>query len=112
MSYEHLMELIYREFPHLRGQLERPQVVFVRAKQKVYVSFKSMTLVEEATFLRMEKLVQQCFPATAVALRVVSPGLAEDFRRVHFRKGRNEILARVENGHWNFGWSLCISTRD
>jgi hypothetical protein len=38
--------------------------------------------------------------------------LAEDFRRVHFRKGRNEILARVENGHWNFGWSLCISTRD
>ncbi|MBR6955147.1 MAG: PolC-type DNA polymerase III [Clostridia bacterium] len=81
MSYEHLMELIYREFPHLRGQLERPQVVFVRAKQKVYVSFKSMTLVEEATFLRMEKLVQQCFPATAVALRVVSPGLAEDFRR-------------------------------
>ena len=38
--------------------------------------------------------------------------LAEDFRRVHFRKGRNTILARVENGHWNFGWSLCISTED
>ncbi|MBQ6925132.1 MAG: hypothetical protein IJQ73_10870 [Kiritimatiellae bacterium] len=38
--------------------------------------------------------------------------LAEDFRRVHFRKGRNTILARVENGHWNFGWSLCISTVD
>ena len=38
--------------------------------------------------------------------------LAEDFRRVHFRKGRNTILARIENGHWNFGWSLCISTED
>ena len=38
--------------------------------------------------------------------------LAEDFRRVHFRKGRNTILARIENGHWNFGWSLCISTDD
>jgi hypothetical protein len=38
--------------------------------------------------------------------------LAEDFRRVHFRKGRNTILARIENGHWNFGWSLCISTAD
>ena len=36
--------------------------------------------------------------------------LAEDFRRVHFLKGRNRILARIENGHWNFGWSLCIST--
>lgn len=38
--------------------------------------------------------------------------LAEDFRRVHFKKGRNRILARIENGHWNFGWSLCISTGD
>ena len=38
--------------------------------------------------------------------------LAEDFRRVHFLKGRNRILARIENGHWNFGWSLCISTEE
>ncbi len=38
--------------------------------------------------------------------------LAEDFRRVHFRKGRNRILVRIENGHWNLGWSLCISTGD
>ena len=38
--------------------------------------------------------------------------LAEDFRRVHFKKGRNRILARVENGHWNFGWSVCISVTD
>ena len=38
--------------------------------------------------------------------------LAEDFRRVHFKKGRNRLLARVENGHWNFGWSVCISVED
>lgn len=38
--------------------------------------------------------------------------LAEDFRRVHFRKGRNRLLVRVENGHWNCGWSVCISTAD
>ena len=38
--------------------------------------------------------------------------LAEDFRRVHFRKGRNRILARIENGHWNCGWSMCISLED
>ncbi|MBQ6136504.1 MAG: hypothetical protein IJI73_03945 [Kiritimatiellae bacterium] len=36
--------------------------------------------------------------------------LAEDFRRVHFRKGRNRLLVRVENGHWNLGWSVCIAT--
>lgn len=33
----------------------------------------------------------------------------EGFRRVHLRKGRNKILARVENGHWNFGWSICLT---
>ena len=38
--------------------------------------------------------------------------LAEDFRRVHFKKGRNRLLARIENGHWNFGWSVCISVED
>ena len=38
--------------------------------------------------------------------------LAEDFRRVHFKKGRNRLLARVENGHWNFGWSVCVSVED
>ena len=36
--------------------------------------------------------------------------LDEDYRRVHFKKGRNKILVRIENGHWNLGWSLCIST--
>ncbi len=36
--------------------------------------------------------------------------LAEDYRRVHFRKGRNRLLVRVENGHWNCGWSFCIAT--
>lgn len=34
----------------------------------------------------------------------------EGFRRVHLRKGKNKILARVENGHWNFGWSICLTT--
>ena len=38
--------------------------------------------------------------------------LAEDYRRVHFKKGRNRVLIRVENGHWNCGWSLCISVED
>lgn len=36
----------------------------------------------------------------------------EGFRRVHLRKGKNKILARVENGHWNFGWSICLVIDD
>ena len=38
--------------------------------------------------------------------------LNEDYRRVHFQKGRNRILLRCENGHWNVGWSLCVATGD
>ena len=36
----------------------------------------------------------------------------EGFRRVHFQKGRNRILARIENG-WNaMAWSVSISLTD
>ena len=33
----------------------------------------------------------------------------EGYRRVHLKKGRNRILARVENGWHLIGWSVCIS---
>ena len=36
----------------------------------------------------------------------------EGFRRVHLREGANEVLVRVENGHWNCGFSLCVSPHD
>ncbi len=38
--------------------------------------------------------------------------LAEDFRRVHFRKGRNKLLMRIENGPQDCGWSVCIATEE
>ncbi|MBQ6173434.1 MAG: PolC-type DNA polymerase III [Clostridia bacterium] len=80
MSYEDLMERIYREFPHLRGQLDPPQVVFVRALDKCYITFHSHKLVEEKTFLRMEQILRAAFPKRRLALRVVSPDLADDFK--------------------------------
>ena len=36
----------------------------------------------------------------------------EGFRRVHFNKGRNRILARIENGWHAIEWSICISLTD
>jgi hypothetical protein len=36
---------------------------------------------------------------------------AEDFRRLHFRRGCNRILIRVENGPADCGWSVCISMK-
>lgn len=38
--------------------------------------------------------------------------LNEDYRRIHFKKGRNRILLRCENGHWELGWSMCIALED
>ncbi|MBR1920595.1 MAG: hypothetical protein IJ829_01170, partial [Kiritimatiellae bacterium] len=36
----------------------------------------------------------------------------EGFRRVRFKKGRNRILARIENGWHVIGWSLCVYLGD
>ena len=36
----------------------------------------------------------------------------EGYRRIHLNKGRNRILARVENGWMLLGWSVSISLED
>ena len=36
----------------------------------------------------------------------------EGFRRIRLEKGRNRILARIENGWMGLCWSLCISLED
>lgn len=36
----------------------------------------------------------------------------EGFRKVHFKKGRNRFLARVENGWHAISWSVCIALTD
>ena len=36
----------------------------------------------------------------------------EGYRRIRLEKGRNRILARIENGWMNLCWSLCISLGD
>jgi len=79
MSYEDLLGQIYQELPQLRGQLSSPRVVYVRAQGKVYITFESGVLVEEKSFLRMEAILRRIFPQKPLALRVVSPGLKDDF---------------------------------
>ncbi|MBR3763000.1 MAG: PolC-type DNA polymerase III [Clostridia bacterium] len=79
MSYEDLLSQIYRELPHLTGALSAPRVVYVRAQGKVYITFESSVLVEEQSFLKMERILRRIFPQKPLALRVVSPGLKQDF---------------------------------
>ena len=81
MSYEDMLSQIFAELPHLRGQLQQPDVVYVREQHKAYITFRSDTLVEEKTFLTMERILRRIFPQFPLALRVVSPGLKDDFLR-------------------------------
>jgi hypothetical protein len=37
--------------------------------------------------------------------------LAEGYRKVHFQKGRNQILVRLENGWHTCAFSLVVCTR-
>ena len=85
MSYEDLLTKIYNELPQLKGQLHTPHVVYVKPQGKVYITFQSDVLVEEAAFLKMERVLRQVFSQCPLALRVVSPSLAQDF------------LAHIEN---------------
>ena len=85
MSYEDLLTKIYNELPQLKGQLHTPHWVYVKPQGKVYITFQSDVLVEEAAFLKMERVLRQVFSQCPLALRVVSPSLAQDF------------LAHIEN---------------
>ena len=69
MSYEDLLTKIYNELPQLKGQLHTPHVVYVKPQGKVYITFQSDVLVEEAAFLKMERVLRQVFSR-------VSPGPA------------------------------------
>ncbi len=81
MSYDELLAQIYAELPHLKGQLHMPRAVYVQEQKKVYITFEANVLVEEATFLKMEKILRRVFSKRALALRVVSPALKDDFKQ-------------------------------
>ena len=79
MSYDELLAQVYAALPQLKGQLHAPRVVYVQSQGKVYITFESNVLVEEASFLKMEAILRRIFPQKPLALRVVSPALKEDF---------------------------------
>jgi hypothetical protein len=91
MTYDALLQAISKELPQLEGKLRTPQVVFHRAQNKTYITFESTVLVEEASFLRLEALLRRLFPGRPLALRVVSPALAEDFKQ-HVGKYRQVLV--------------------
>ena len=51
-------------------------------------------------------------PVWGSSNKLKSWNIAEGYRRIHLNKGKNRILARIENGWHSLGWSLCISVED
>ena len=62
MSYDELLAQVYAALPQLKGQLHAPRVVYVQSQGKVYITFESNVLVEEASFLKLEALLRRVFP--------------------------------------------------
>ena len=79
MSYEDLMARIGREIPELAGKLSAPQVTYVRSVQKTYITFESSVLAGEKEFLRLERILREVFPGRPLSVRVISPGLKDQF---------------------------------
>ena len=51
-------------------------------------------------------------PVWGSSNKLKSWNIAEGYRRIRLNKGKNRILARIENGWHSLGWSLCISVED
>ena len=73
------MRRIAREIPGLAGKLSAPRVTYVKSLKKTYITFESSVLAGEKEFLRLERILRECFPGRALAVRVVSPGLRDSF---------------------------------
>ena len=79
MNKEELLGALEETVPPLRGKLRVDRVWYRKAENKAYVSFFSDELVAGADFLALERRLRELLPGVAIALRIASPSLAEDF---------------------------------
>ncbi len=79
MNKEELLRVLEETVPPLKGKLHIERVLYKKAANKAYISFLCDDLVPEVDFLTLERKLRTVFPGVGVALRIASPGLAEDF---------------------------------
>ncbi len=79
MNKTELIRHLEETVPPLAGKLRVERVLYRKTDNKAYFSLLSDTLVPEVDFLALERRMRGLFPQLQVALRVASPGLAEDF---------------------------------
>ncbi len=81
MNKEELIRNLENTLPGLQGKLTIERVLFRTSDNKAYFSLVSDELADERVFLLLEKKLGSLFPGMRIALRVASPGLAEDFQK-------------------------------
>ncbi|MDD3214329.1 MAG: exonuclease domain-containing protein, partial [Eubacteriales bacterium] len=79
MNKAELIHVLEETMPPLRGKLHVERVLYRKSDNKAYFSFLSDSLVAERDFLALENRLNSLFPKMRIALRVASPGLAENF---------------------------------
>ena len=79
MKRDEFDRMLFEEVPELRGMLHFERADYHASTNRALIAFTADTLVENALFLRIKKVIGRAFPQLAFSLRVSSPGLAEDF---------------------------------
>ena len=79
MNKETLLRTLDAAVPHLAGKLHVERVLYKKSLNKAYLSFLCDELVAEKDFLTLERKLASMLPGVGIALRIASPGLAEDF---------------------------------
>jgi len=75
-----LIQTLENTLPDMKGKLSIERVLFRAADNKAYFSLLCDDLVDERAFLKLDQRLCSLFPGMNIALRVASPGLAEDFK--------------------------------
>ena len=73
------MARIARDLPELAGALRAPRITYVKSHRKTYITFESTKLAGEKEFLQLERVMREVFPGRALAVRVISPALKDQF---------------------------------
>ena len=79
MTYDELLQAVYRALPETEGKIAIERVRFVKSENKAYFSFLSDVLIGEKGFFVIKSALEKAFPGLQFSLRVASPSLAKEF---------------------------------
>ena len=79
MSYEELLERIYKAAPSLKDGVTIDRVIYKRGSGHAYFYLLSDVIAGESEYLAVRKILRAAFPGVRLSLRIASPSLKSDF---------------------------------